>query len=73
MTKILTNKKTIIITGSSDGIGLRLSKNLIKEDWNVIGIGNNRRYVRISDEEIRKHAAKRAEKKLKNKNKKKYD
>ena len=40
-------------------------------DWNVIGIGNNRRYVRISDEEISKRAAKTAEKKLKNNKKKK--
>ena len=48
-----------------------MSKYYSPRDWNVIGIGNNRRYVRISDEEIRKHAAKRAEKKLKNNNKKK--
>tara|TARA_Y100000310_G_scaffold179134_1_gene179112 strand:- start:80 stop:271 length:192 start_codon:yes stop_codon:yes gene_type:complete len=28
-------------------------------DWDVIGFGNSRRYVRISDEEIHKRAAKK--------------
>ena len=51
-----------------------MSKYYSPRDYDVIGFGKNRRYVRISDEEIRKHAAKRAEKKLKNnKKKKKYD
>ena len=48
-----------------------MSKYYSPRDYDVIGIGKNRRYVRISDEELRKRAAKRAEKKkkkLKNKN-----
>ena len=50
-----------------------MSKYYSPRDYDVIGFGKNRRYVRISDEELRKRAAKRAEKKkkLKNKNKKK--
>ena len=50
-----------------------MSKYYSPRDYDVIGFGNNRRYIPITDEERRKRAAKRAEKKLKNKHKKKYD
>jgi len=36
-----------------------LAKYYSPRDWDVIGFGNSRRYVRISDEEIHKRAAKK--------------
>ena len=36
-----------------------MSKYYSPRDWDVIGFGGSRRYVRISDEEIRKRAAKK--------------
>ncbi len=36
-----------------------MAKYYSPRDWDVIGFGNSRRYVRISDEEIRKRAAKK--------------
>ena len=39
-----------------------MSKYYSPRDWDVIGFGNSRRYVRISDEEIRKRAAKKQKK-----------
>ena len=42
-----------------------MSKYYSPRDYDVIGFGNNRRYIPITDEERRKRAAKRAEKKLK--------
>ena len=49
-----------------------MSKYYSPRDWDVIGFGNSRRYVRITDEELHKRFA-AAEKKrnLKNKNKNK--
>ena len=39
-----------------------MSKYYSPRDWDVIGFGGSRRYVRISDEEIRKRAAKKTDK-----------
>ncbi len=36
-----------------------MAKYYSPRDWDVIGFGNSRRYVRISDEEIHKRAAKK--------------
>ena len=47
-----------------------MSKYYSPRDWDVIGFGKNRRYVRITDEELHKRFV-AAEKKLKNKNKNK--
>ena len=47
-----------------------MSKYYSPRDWDVIGFGNSRRYVRISDEELHKRFA-AAEKKRNLKNKKK--
>lgn len=35
------NKKNIIITGGTDGIGLALAKRLIKDEYKVFIIGKN--------------------------------
>ena len=50
-----------------------MSKYYSPRDWDVIGFGNSRRYVRISDEELHKRfaAAEKKKRNLKNNNKKK--
>ena len=40
-----------------------MSKYYSPRDYDVIGFGNNRRYIPITDEEVRKRAAKRTKKK----------
>ena len=40
-----------------------MSKYYSPRDYDVIGFGNNRRYIPITDEERRKRAAKRTKKK----------
>ena len=39
-----------------------MSKYYSPRDYDVIGFGNSRRYVKITDEEIRKRAAKKQKK-----------
>ncbi|MBU0504534.1 MAG: SDR family NAD(P)-dependent oxidoreductase [bacterium] len=34
-------KKTAIVIGNSDGIGLNLSKALLKQGWNLIGLSRS--------------------------------
>jgi hypothetical protein len=48
-----------------------MSKYYSPRDYDVIGIGKNRRYIPITDEEVRKRAAKK--KKLKNSKSKKVN
>ncbi len=50
-----------------------MSKYYSPRDYDVIGIGKNRRYIPITDEEVRKRAEKKKLKQKKKKKKNYYD
>ena len=50
-----------------------MSKYYSPRDYDVIGIGKNRRYIRISDEELHKRFVARKKKKLKSKKWKEWE